>query len=129
LFRGGGADIEDTNNQSIVTRRPVHKDLIDLFHEKEADIRFELFFDSRRLNKKVLSSKVRAAEMALIAAESYAHLQQPDRALVILNDLRSKRIQPYTPLTINTLPEVQGTSIIKVVSEVKTRTPLRPAYI
>src|SRR5690606_28982595 len=56
LFTGGGAEIEDTNNQGITTKRPVSKELIDLFVEKEADVRYNISFDSKRLYKKLLNS-------------------------------------------------------------------------
>lgn len=66
-----------------VQGRPVSQGLIDLFTEKENDIRFDLFFTKKLLNRKALRSVIRSAEMCLIMAESYAHLNNTKDAFII----------------------------------------------
>ena len=73
-------------------QRPVSLDLVKLFTEKERDIRYTFFFDEQFLNTKMLKTSVRAAEMCLVMAESYAHAGDETNALRYLNHLRENRI-------------------------------------
>lgn len=109
--------------------RPVSQTLIDLFTEKGNDIRYELCFSSKLLNNKILRSVIRSAEMCLIIAESYAHLENVTDALYYLNHLRSRRISPYADYTEQTLPTVDPTALIKVDATGKALTPLLSAIL
>ena len=52
--------------------KPVSKSFIDLFVEKEQDVRYSFLFNNKREAQKVPLACVRSAEMCLIMAESYA---------------------------------------------------------
>lgn len=109
--------------------RPVSEELVNLFVEKEKDVRYALSFDKKRLNAKRICSCVRSDEMCLIMAESYAHKSDAANALKFLNLLRSKRITDYVPYTESTLPAVDATALIKVDATGKALTPLLSAIL
>ncbi|WP_065219951.1 MULTISPECIES: RagB/SusD family nutrient uptake outer membrane protein [Butyricimonas] len=109
--------------------RLVAQNLIDLYTEKENDVRYELYFTDKLLNNKVLRSVIRSAEMCLIMAESYVHAGNTTEALRYLNHLRSHRISPYTDYTEQTLPEVDPEALIKVDATGKALTPLMSAIL
>lgn len=108
----GLADNAYSTNHIVARCRPVSKSFSELFKEKGNDIRFALSFDTKRLNNKNICARVRSAEMCLILAEAYAHLGENDQALKYLNLLRSKRISPYTPYSLENLPEVNTDNLI-----------------
>lgn len=110
-------------------RRPVSLKFAELFKEKEKDIRYKLFFDKTFLNTKRLNMQIRSAEMCLIMAESYAHLQDEDNALLYLNSLRAKRITDYVPLTMSSLPAVDNSALVTVDAEGKALTPLMASIL
>ena len=110
-------------------RRPVSLKFAELFTEKEKDIRYKLFFDKTFLNTKRLNMQIRSAEMCLILAESYAHLQDEDNALLYLNNLRAKRITDYVPLTRSSLPAVDDSALVTVDAEGKALTPLMSSIL
>lgn len=116
-------------NLKNVKTRPVNMSLINLFSEKEQDIRYTTFFDSKFFSTKGIRVCVRAAEMCLILAESYAHLSDTDNALTYLNLLRSKRIADYVPYTIATLPAVNESDVIKTDATGAKLTPLIAAIL
>ncbi|MFD2554559.1 RagB/SusD family nutrient uptake outer membrane protein [Sphingobacterium tabacisoli] len=120
----GNTDVEFSSNQGIIQARPLSKDFVDLFVEKDRDIRYRLSFNPLRLNQKMLNGKVRSAEFQLIIAESYAHLGKSDLALAEINLFRSKRISKYVNLTTNDLPAVSPLSLILTDAEGKELTPL-----
>lgn len=113
IYQGSGDDGE-TQASTAAPYRPVNKTFIDLFTEKEADIRYALSFNKKREETKVLRARVRSAEMVLMLAECYAHLSDTENALKYLNLLRSHRINPYTPYTLGTLPEVNPAALIRI---------------
>ena len=53
-----GADNSETQVSSAIPYRPVSKSFIDLFTEKEADIRYALSFNKKREETKVLRGRV-----------------------------------------------------------------------
>lgn len=109
--------------------RPVAEDLINLFTEKENDIRYTLFFTNKLLNNKTLRSAIRSAEMCLVIAECYAHLGDNDNALHYLNLLRENRIEPYVAYTMSDLPTVDASARIRVDAMGKALTPLMAAIL
>lgn len=96
-----------TNAQSDSKTRPVSKEMVETFLEKENDVRYAVAFNKKRVNNKTILVRLRSEEMCLIAAESYAHLGDTENALRLLNALREKRITSnFTPYTEENLPEV-----------------------
>lgn len=98
------SDYESSNR--LKTARPVSKEFVDLFTEKENDIRYAFSFNAKREAQKTIYANIRSAEMCLIMAESYALAGDNTNALATLNLLRSKRISGYTPYTMANLPEI-----------------------
>lgn len=129
LFGDNSTNFTYTTTMQNVKKRPVSKELVDLFDEKEKDIRFALSFNKRRENLKNLLGSIRTDEMCLILAESYAHLGNEERALHYLNLLREKRISDYVPFTMENLPAVDPTGLIKEDAEGKALTPLMYAIL
>lgn len=110
-------------------KRPVSLEFAALFKEKDRDIRYALSFDKTFLNKKRLNVYIRSAEMCLIMAESYAHLDDEVNALLYLNKLREKRIKDYVPLTMSSLPQVDESAMVKVDAEGEKLTPLMASIL
>lgn len=125
----GQADNGYTTVHNSAMARPVSKEFYDLFAEKENDIRFALSFNSKRLNNKNICARVRTDEMCLIAAEAYAHLGDQEKSLEYLNLIRSKRITPYTPFTLQNLPEVNTHNLIVRDATGKPLTKLMSAIL
>lgn len=96
-----------------VKTRPVNATLIKLFaNDKDKDVRYSLSFDSKRINTKNTSSKIRGSELVLMLAECYYHESLPGKALEQLNYLRRNRITGVTDYQVSTLPEINSNSII-----------------
>lgn len=104
--------------------RPASKFFVELFKEKEDDIRYKLSFNKKRIFEKYPLSCMRSAEMQLILAESKYHLGDRQAALYALNILRKKRITGVTDFTEATLPVVNPDSKFKVDAQGKNLTPL-----
>ncbi|WEK34247.1 MAG: RagB/SusD family nutrient uptake outer membrane protein [Candidatus Pseudobacter hemicellulosilyticus] len=118
-----------TSAMQIVKARPVAKEFADLFTEGDRDIRKGLFFTRIRESTKNLMACVRTDEMCLMLAEAYAHKGDNDQALLYLNLLRSKRISGDAGYTVNTLPPVNSSDLIKTDAEGKGLTPLMQAVL
>ena len=113
--------------QTNVQKRPVCKNLVDLFGNTPNDIR-NSGFNTKRITTKVVTTKFRSEELCLIIAEAYAHLGKEPEALEYLNLLRSKRItENYVAYTMDNLPEVfkqnittdaTGTPLTKLMSAI-----------
>lgn len=125
----GGNDLSYESAETQIKHRPVSKEFVDLFIEKENDIRYALSFNVARENQKNPCARVRSAEFCLVIAESYAHLNKDVDALEWLNTLRVKRISPYVSLTKANLPSVDPNYIIKKDAENEDLTPLMYAII
>lgn len=95
---------------SDIKSRPMNKTLVELYSSK--DIRSSLYFDSKRKNLKPPVARVREGEIYLMMAECNAHLGNNDEALRILNEIRSNRIEDYSPYTMETLPDIDSDAII-----------------
>lgn len=93
--------------------RPLSTRFVNLFTEKDNDVRFSMWFNARRLSKKLIFASLRSAEMAFIAMESAYHLGDEDTALRELNAFRRLRIKPYTDLTPQTCPAVRDDEYIR----------------
>lgn len=128
IFQGSDSGSE-TEITTSVAARPVSKKFIDLFPEKEADIRYALSFNGKREELKRLRGRVRMAEMVLMMAEAYAQQSDTENALKYLNLLRRHRISPYTPYTEANLPEVDTKAMLKVDATGKPLTKLMWAIL
>ncbi|MBO1364306.1 RagB/SusD family nutrient uptake outer membrane protein [Prevotella sp. A2931] len=115
-------------NESLVAR-PLSYHYVKLFAEKDEDIRYTLYFDKKRRNKKIHFSGIRTAEMYLISMECAYHLGDTGEALTMLNNFRAHRISDYTPYTMETLPVVDETENIKVDCTGAKLTPLMYAIL
>ncbi len=94
-------------SKSTTSSRPVSKSFVELFEEDGAnDIRYSLFFSSKRVFTKSVFACMRSAEMQLILAESLYHDNDTEGALSALNEFRRNRITGVTDYTMQTLPEV-----------------------
>lgn len=123
---------KDQNNtqviENIITnlkKRPVSKRYVDCFYdEKDKDIRYTHFIGKKRESNKKLTVNMRAAELLMIQAESEYHLGNNDISLALINSLRSKRVQDAVPFTMDNLPELRESELIKVDATGKPMTKL-----
>ena len=70
-----------TNAFSDSKTRPVSREMAESFSEKNDDIRYTVAFNKKRVNNKTILFRIRSEEMCLIAAESYAHLNDTENAI------------------------------------------------
>ena len=101
-------------SESLLTARPVSKRFVDLFVEKDKDVRYALSFNKKREQTKHGFGCMRSAEMQLILAESLYHLGDYPGALAALNTLRRNRITDVVDYTMETLPAVNPDEYITV---------------
>ena len=101
-----------SNTKDLVRSRPLSKGFVDLFVEKEKDVRYALTFDKWRLSLKNPFAGMRSAEMNLILMESLYHSGDKQAALAALNEFRRLRIEGVADYTMETLPEVQTDGLI-----------------
>lgn len=125
------SDLYYRNATRQAKTRPVNKKFIDLFaNDNNNDIRYVIFFDKiYRTNAKVLTSMVRSSELSLMIAECYVHMRENDKALSMLNQIRSKRITSVVDYTMETLPEVNPNSLLKVDAKGEPLTKLLAAIL
>lgn len=114
---------------SNMTARPVSKRFIDVFVEKEKDVRYGISFNKRRVNSKSGVGCLRSAEMQLILAESLYHSGDKPGALAALNELRRNRIEGVVDYTMETLPEANPKEYITVDVYGNPLTPLINAIL
>ena len=114
---------------SSLTARPVSKRFIDVFVEKEKDVRYGISFNKRRVNSKSGVGCLRSAEMQLILAESLYHSGDKPGALAALNELRRNRIEGVVDYTMETLPEANPKEYITVDVYGNPLTPLINAIL
>jgi tetratricopeptide (TPR) repeat protein len=115
--------------ESQLTARPVSRRFVELFVEKQNDIRYELSFNRKREHKKNGFGCLRSAEMQLILAESLYHGSDHPGALAALNDLRRNRIEGVEDYTMETLPPVNPEEYITVDVYGEPLTPLLNAIL
>lgn len=104
--------------------RPISARFVNLFPEKASDIRYRLFVDKKRKNKKTIFACMRAAEMHLIAMESRYHTDDEEGALQALNDFRRCRIEDVTDYTMETLPAIREDEYITTDAKGQPLNPL-----
>lgn len=123
--------LEYREAKSAIQQRPLSTRYLDAFPEAEraTDIRYTSWVGKKRVVQKEFFAGLRSSELQLILAESYYHQGKKTEALAALNDLRSKRISPYTPLTEATLPTPATSEIIQVDATGKELTPLLAAIL
>jgi SusD family. len=120
------ATSSDLVNKSAILSmqdRPLSARFVRMFDEN--DVRKSLLFNSKRKTEKYPFSGIRTAEMLLIRAESYAHINNEEQALADINSLLFNRINNFRPYTLSSLPSTDNSEeIIKVDCTGKELTPL-----
>ena len=116
-------------SENSLTARPVSKRFVELFIEKDRDIRYALSFNRKREHQKHGFGCLRSAEMQLILMESLYHGGDKPGALAALNELRRNRIEGVTDYTTETLPTVNQDEYIKVDVYGEELTPLLNAIL
>lgn len=118
----------DVLNRTLVAA-PLTAEFVNLFKEKDRDVRYALFFTRKRKNNKIFFSGLRSAELALIDMECSYHLKNETEALEKLNEFRAKRITDAVPYTLSTLPAVNTKQLIKSDATGQPLTPLIQAIL
>ena len=118
-------------NMQYLQDRPLSVRYTQLFTEGTADIRRKntFFYNRKRLNKKLIFSGMRSAEMAFIAMECAYHLGDDATALQELNNFRRHRITSYVDYTMSSLPPVDTSELIQTDATGKPLTPLLQAIL
>lgn len=129
LLTDSSTSMQYSSAKSNMKSRPVSKRFVDIFIEKDADIRYELSFNKKRIFQKNVFACMRSAEMQLILAESLYHGGDQTGALKELNELRSLRIEGVEDYTMQTLPAVNPDEYIKVDVYGNPLTPLLNAIL
>ena len=114
-------------SKSSLSSRPVSKTFVNLFSEKEQDVRYGLSFNRKRIFTKNVFACIRSAEMQLIVAECLYHEGEHEAALEALNELRIRRNIPA--LTMDTLPAVNADDLIRCDATGAALTPLCDAIL
>lgn len=111
---------------TVLEARPVSLRFLSAFTESEkvTDVRYDLWVNSKRQAKKVFFCGMRTAEFKLIEAECWYHLNETDKALKAVNELRAHRISNYVAVTEDNLPALTEKEIIKVDAKGEALTPL-----
>ena len=109
--------------------RPVSKRFVDLFAEKDQDVRYSLSFNSKRAFTKNVFACLRSAEMQCILAESLYHTGDSEGALAALNELRRNRITGVADYTKANLPQVDHDDLVKSDALGNELTPLLYAIL
>lgn len=116
-------------SESSLNARPVSRRFVELFAEKEKDIRYALSFNKKRVQQKYGFGCLRAAEMQLVLMESLYHSGDKTGALEALNTLRRNRIEGVEDYTMETLPAVNPDEYITVDVYGEPLTPLLNAIL
>lgn len=117
------------NSNTYLQARPLSAAYVNLFAEKDSDIRYRTFFNKKRQNKKTYFAGLRSAELYLISMESAYHLGNMETALAMLNEFRAHRISNVKAYTMATLPAVPADNMIKTDCTGRELTPLLNAIL
>lgn len=109
---------------AALRNRPVNIDFINIFDLRENDIRYAESINKNRNPIKLFIGAIRVEEVLLMVAESHYYLNQEDKALQLVNQLRSERISNYKYLTQKTLPIVIDNSFLSKDAMGNNLTPL-----
>lgn len=116
-------------SESMLNSRPVSRRFVELFTEKEKDIRYSISFNKKRLQTKYGFGCLRSAEMQLILMECLYHSEDNQGALAALNAFRKMRIEGVEDYTMETLPAVNTEEYITVDVNGEPLTPLLNAIL
>ena len=111
-------------SENSLSARPVSRRFVELFAEKEKDVRYALSFNRKREHQKYGFGCLRSAEMQLILMESLYHGGDKPGALAALNEFRRNRIEEVVDYTMETLSAVNPDEYIKVDVYGEPLTPL-----
>ncbi len=128
-FSNQSSNINYEKSMELIQTRPVTRELVELFTEKDQDIRYTFYFNSHRLSTKNLFANIRTDEMCLMLAEIFTHKGDHAKALSYLNMLRAHRIVHYKPLTMTSLPTVKSYNVIKQDASGKPLSALMQAVL
>ena len=129
VLSSGSLSDNFTSAEQTLTARPVSKRFVELFVEKENDIRYSLSFNKKRIHRKYGFGCLRSAEMQLIVAESLYHSGDTSGALAALNELRRNRIEGVEEYEMSTLPPINDDEYITVDVYGEPLTPLLNAIL
>ena len=129
ILSESGTTTSYNGDESTLKSRPVSKRFVDVFVEKDKDIRYALSFNKKREQTKYGFGCMRSAEMQLILAESLYHSGDVPGALAALNELRRNRITDVVDYTMETLPAVNPDEYITVDVNGEPLTPLLNAIL
>ncbi|MCT4615769.1 MAG: RagB/SusD family nutrient uptake outer membrane protein [Marinifilaceae bacterium] len=119
---------EESYKQPMAHLENVYPSLEFINLMNDNDIRKSLFFGTKKIivnykeverltTIKPLIVRIRSAEMAFIAAESYAYLKKDTEALNYLNMIRRNRVAGFVDYTSASLPDVDPEYLVKVDAE------------
>lgn len=125
-YRTASSSSSSDPTRITIQYRPVSKRFVDLFDpaERDRDVRYALWMSRQRKATKVFFCGMRAAEFKLIEAECYYHLNEPEKALASINDLRAHRITDCEALRMDNLPPVLDSELIRTDATGEPLTPL-----
>lgn len=116
--------------KGYIKSRPASASLVKLFGDDPArDIRYAIGFNGKRICQKTPECRVRLSEIQLMLAECFAHKGEDAKALSLVNELRSKRIEGDYELRADSLPSLQDGERIRVDAEGKDLTPVMKAVL
>ena len=124
ILSDSSTNIVYNGSESKLNSRPVSRRFVELFVEKEKDVRYAISFNSKRVQKKYGFGCLRSAEMQLILMESLYHAGDKAGALAALNAFRKMRIDGVEDYTMESLPAVNPEEYITVDVYGEPLTPL-----
>lgn len=111
--------------RKYLSTRPASYSFVSLFgKEPDKDVRYASCIDGRRMNVKVVESRLRLSEILLMRAECEYHLGNTEASLEDVNLLRRNRISGAADITAENLPQLREGDRIRVDATGKALTPL-----
>lgn len=123
IYTNTSTDLSNSSTMSTMKYRPASIQFISLFDE-QADVRYSMDFNSKRQAIKLPKGCMRSAEWLLMRAEAFYHTGNNQEALSLVNLLRRNRIAGCVDYTMDHLPAVPDTQLIRVDCDNKPLTPL-----
>lgn len=103
-----------SGTMATLENRPLSANYENLYaNEGTRDVRYRMFSNRKRKNKKVIFSGIRSAELALMSMECNAHLGDSVTALSQLNAFRKCRITGMYIYNFKTLPAPPESELVK----------------
>lgn len=110
-----GSQLGLSGTMATLENRPLSASYQNLYaKEGTRDVRYRMFSNRKRKNKKIIFSGLRSAELALMSMECNVHLGDSVTALKQLNAFRKCRISGMYLYNFMTLPTPPAEELIKV---------------